>query len=88
MTLFVNVLLLAALALTAFAWALEWGSRMTQLATATGVTLALNVAAIWQDMPWYTTVVYGGLLGLLIPALRREQIRRNAATTTGSKPTS
>ncbi|MFD8897611.1 hypothetical protein [Streptomyces ardesiacus] len=43
---FVNVVLLAALALTALAWALDLGSRKTQLMTVTGVVLALNVAAV------------------------------------------
>ncbi|KAB7835697.1 hypothetical protein [Streptomyces mobaraensis] len=81
-----EVVLLAALSFTALAWALDLGNRKTQLMIATCVVLALDAAAIWQDKPWYICAVYGGLMGLLLPALRRESIRRKAAKTV-SKPT-
>ncbi|MFI0813645.1 hypothetical protein [Streptomyces echinatus] len=83
----VDVVLLAALAITALAWALDLGSRKAHLLSATGVVLALNVAAVWQDEPWYIGAIYGGLVGLIVPALCREIIRRKAAKPV-SKPRS
>lgn len=83
----VDVVLLAALTFTALAWALDLGSRKTQLMIATGMVLALDAVAIWQDKPWYIVVIYGGLTGPLLHALRREIIRHKAAKTV-SKPTS
>ncbi|MFJ5820046.1 hypothetical protein ACIQGT_40105 [Streptomyces sp. NPDC093108] len=82
----VDAVLLAALAFTALAWALDLGSRKTQLTTATVVVLALNVAAIWQEKPWYVVAFYGGLMGFVFPALRRESMRCRAAKSTVSKP--
>ncbi|MFH0245920.1 hypothetical protein ACGRHY_26695 [Streptomyces sp. HK10] len=77
----VDVVLLAVLTFTALAWALDRGSRKTHLMIATGVVLALDAVVIWQDKPWYVCAGYGGLTGLLLPALRRESIRRKAAKT-------
>jgi len=84
----VNVVLLAALALTALAWKLDLGSRRTQLITATCVALALNVATVWQEKPWYVSAVCGGLMGLLLPALRREIVRCKVAKTRVAESTS
>ncbi|MFD8609476.1 hypothetical protein [Streptomyces sp. NPDC059631] len=77
----VDIVLLAALAITALAWALDLGSRKAHLMAATGVVLALNVTSLWQDDPWYIDAVYGGLAGLLVPALHQEIVRRKAAKT-------
>ena len=85
---YVDVVLFAALALTALAWALDLGSRKTQLMIATGVVLVLNAEAIWQDKHWYVVAIYGGLLGRLLHALRQESVRRKAAKSTASKLTS
>ncbi|MFJ3575930.1 hypothetical protein [Streptomyces rubiginosohelvolus] len=80
----VDAVLLAALAFTALAWALDLGSRKTQLMTTTIVVLVLNVVAVWQEKPWYVVALLGGLMGIVFPALRRE-MRRNAAGSTASK---
>jgi hypothetical protein len=83
----VDVVLLAALTFTALAWALDLWSRKTKLMIATGVVLALNVAAVWQDERWYFLALYGGLMGLLLSALRRESVRSKADKNTESHPT-
>ncbi|MFJ5817324.1 hypothetical protein ACIQGT_26020 [Streptomyces sp. NPDC093108] len=81
----VDAVLLAALVFTALVWALDLGSRMTQLMTETVMVLALNVAAIWQEKPWYVVAFYSGLMGFVSSALRRESMRRKAAKSTVSK---
>ncbi|HLU97057.1 MAG TPA: hypothetical protein VKZ89_09490 [Thermobifida alba] len=52
------------------------------------MALALNVATVWQEKPWYVSAVCGGLMGLLLPALRREIVRCKVAKTRVAESTS
>jgi hypothetical protein len=81
----VDVLLFAALALGALWWALDLGTHKSRLVFLTCVVVAITVSAVWQTKAWYVVAAYGALLGLLLPALRRESVRRKAAPSTTTK---
>ncbi|MEU5196064.1 hypothetical protein AB0G86_18740 [Streptomyces scabiei] len=81
----VDVLLFAALMLGALQWALDLGTHKSRLVFLTCVVGALNVSAVWQTDAWYIVVIYGGLMGLLLSALRRENVRQKSAPSTTTK---
>ncbi|MGW0889171.1 hypothetical protein ACWDYA_13495 [Micrococcus luteus] len=81
----VDVLLFAALALGALWWALDLGTHKSRLVFLTCVVGAINVSAVWQNEDWYVVAIYGGLMGLLLSALRRESVRRKSAPSTTTK---
>jgi len=45
----------------------------------------INVSAVLQTEAWYVVAIYGGLMGVLLSALRRESGRRKSAPSTTTK---
>lgn len=81
----VDVLLFAALAAGALWWALDLGTRKSRLVFLTCVVGGINVSAVVQTEDWYVVAIYGGLLGILLGALRRESVRRKSAKSPAAK---
>lgn len=81
----VDVLLFAALAAGALWWALDLGTRKSRLVFLTCVVGAINVSAVVQTQAWYVLAFCGGLLGVLLGALRRESVRRKSVPSPATK---